>query len=154
MPTLAESPSLTRRLEDAVAAVFGAVAGLAGLPIKAGISDGEIATPYMVINASRSGERIHASGVYDFDVTAILKTTAGDGPKATDDATLLAYDAAMEEALFGPSVQGLAAAITAAGEYLRCDAVMSPGSEPTAFDDTRREITYSFSAVCLALPES
>lgn len=151
MPTLAELPSLTRRMESAVAAVLGDVEGLGGINIREGATDGEIETPFIVVNANRAKERIHGSGVYEIDVRIQLKTTVGVGPKCTDDAQLLAYDIAIEEALWAPG--SLAAELTAAAEFIRCDAVLSPSSEPTSFDATRREIAYFFTAVCLSLPE-
>jgi hypothetical protein len=154
MPTIAEHPSLTVRLEAAVASLLADSSGLGDISVRTGTEDGSIGTPYIVVNAHRIGERIHNSGVYDCEVRIHLKTTMGNGPKATDDATLLALDAAIEAVVFGDSPRQLAADITTEADFLRCDAVLSPRSEPTVFDDTRREITYSFTAVCIHIPDT
>ena len=153
MPTLAESPSLTARLEDAVASLLRADSTLAGISVVTGSQSEGIATPFIVVNANRTGERIYNSGVYDCAVTVGLKTTCGNGPKATDDETLLEYDAAIEGVLWTDSPVALGASITAAAEYLHCYAVTGLASTATAFDDTRREISYTFNAMCAGLPE-
>jgi len=153
MPTLAESPSLTARLEDAVAGLLLANPVIAAITVKTGTEDGEIETPYIVVNSNRNGERIYNSGVNDCGVRIQLKTTMGNGPKATDDAGLLALDAAVESVIWGGSPVALAAAITSGADYLKCYAVTNLASEATTFDATRREIAYTFNAVCIGLPE-
>jgi hypothetical protein len=153
MPTLAESPSLTARLEDAVASLLRADSTLAGITVRTGTDDAAVETPFISVTANRTGERIHGSGAYDCAVRIALKTTMGNGPKATDDETLLELDAAVESVIWGPSPRALATAITAAADYLQCHAVTDLASTPTAFDDTRREITYTINTICAGLPE-
>jgi hypothetical protein len=153
VPTLAESPSLTARLEDAIAALLRADSTLAGITVRTGTNDAQIETPFIAVTANRTGERIHNSGAYDCAVRIHLKTTMGNGPKATDDDGLLELDAAIESVIWGPSPRTLAASITDAADYLKCHAVTDLNSSPTAFDDTRREITYTLNAICAGLPE-
>lgn len=153
MPNLADSPSLTARLEDAVSGLLLVDPVLVGITVKTGIEDGDIETPYIVINASRSGERIYNSGVIDCSVRIHLKTTMGNGPKATDDEGLLALDAGLESVLFSVSPVALAAQITSGADYLQCYAVTNLASEATTFDSTRREIAYTFNALCIGLPQ-
>lgn len=152
--TIAASPSLLRRIEDSVVDTLRGIDALAGIVITAGIVDQDIETPYIVVNAGRDDERIHNSGSYNFTVRIVLKTTAGEGPKASTDAQLLVIDAGIEEALFVESAEDLAATLTANGDFMRVDAVFDVTSEATEFNDLKREIEYNFKCVCMAIHAS
>jgi len=150
MPTALHAP-LTRRLEEAIASILKPLPDLVNVTVKAGIEDGVIEAPYVVVNASRERERIYNSGVYECGVRIHLKTTRGSGPRCTRDEDLLAYDSAIEAVLWGQSPSELAAQITEATDFFQCDAVLALASEPTTFDENRREIVYTFTALCMGL---
>lgn len=147
---LANEPNLMRRIENAVIVLIGAITALNGVAKRAGVDDDTVATPYITVNANRQGEVIHNSGVQEVALTIHLKTTIGNGTKATDDEAFLAYDAAIESVIWGGSTRALAAAITGAGEYLQIYAVRNPASQPAAFDDARREIIYTLTLHAIA----
>lgn len=139
-----------RRIENAVLVLLGAASALTGVTKRAGVDDATVATPYLTVNANRQGEVIHNSGVQEVAVTIHLKTTMGNGSKVTDDTAFLEYDAAIEAVIWGSSMKDFAAAITAAGEFLLIYAARNPSSQPAAFDDTRREIVYTFTLHAIA----
>ena len=141
---IADEPNLMRRIENAVLVLLAAASALNGVTKRAGVDDTTTQTPYLVVNANRQGEVIANSGVQEVAVTISLKTTMGNGSKATDDETFLEYDAAIESVIWGSSMRDFATAITNAGEYLLIYAARNPASQPAAFDDSRREIVYSF----------
>jgi len=147
----APKAQLTRRLEEAIVSLLRPLPALVGVTVKAGTEDGQIEAPYVVVNASRERERIYNSGVYECGVRIHLKTTRGKGPRCTNDDTLLKYDCAIESILWGQSPEAIAAAITASSNFIQCDAVTSLASDPVAFDETRREIIYTFTALCMGL---
>lgn len=151
MPALIAEPTLTRRLEQAVVTLLSAVDGLGAVTIKEGVTDGTIETPYISVVANRDGERVRDSGSYDCTVHIQLFTTAGEGPKASTDAELLEYDAAIEELLFEQDMGDLADIITANAQDTRIDAVFGPTSEATEFSAVQRNITYQFSCVAMRL---
>lgn len=140
---------MTRRLEQAVVAMLSAMTDLSAVTIKEGVTDGTIETPFISVVANRDGERVRNSGAYDCTVQIILHTTAGEGPKASSDADLLKYDAAIEEMLFEQSMGDLGDIITANAQDTRVDAVFSPTSEATTFSAVQRNITYQFSCVAM-----
>ena len=151
MPVIIEEPTLTRRLEQSVVTLLSAMDDLSSVTIKEGVTDGTIETPYISVVANRDGERVRDSGAYDCTVRIQLFTTAGEGPKASTDAELLKYDAAIEEMLFEQNMSDLADIITANAQDTRIDAVFGPTSEATEFSAVQRNITYQFSCVAMRL---
>jgi len=144
--TIAAQPNLERRITDAVIVLLSALSGLSGVTIRAADDSDAVASPYIVVQTTSEGEAIYNSGIRAVRVSAILKTTAGEGPKASTDAQLLTYDAAFEQFIFAQSMKDLAAAITAAGEFFRLYNVTNPTSAATTFDESKREIEYAFDA--------
>ena len=153
MPTLAESPALNIRLQSAVVSILSGIDALADVTITEAVTDDSIATPFISVSSSRARERIYNSGVYEFDVGIHLKTTMGDGPKALSDSDFVAVDAGIEEAIWGESAIDLAAAINSNGSFIKCFSTIGHRSEPVAFDETKREILYSFTAICATASE-
>jgi hypothetical protein len=129
--------------------ILGNITDLSGITINEGVTEENIATPYISVNASRDAERVRGGGAYDFTVMIDLFTTIGEGPKASTDAQLLTLDAAIEEALFEVDVYDLADVLTANAQDVRVDAVFGPTSEATEFNQSKRNITYQFNCVAM-----
>jgi len=143
---------LTNRLIDSMIAVLGDVDDLAGVTIREESDSAKVETPFIVVGANRLTERVHGSGAYDVELRIHLKTTSGEGPKASTDADLLKLDGGIEEALFSLKGEELADVLTANGEGLRVDDVFDQSSEATEFTNVKREIAYRALCVCMAVP--
>jgi hypothetical protein len=151
MTTLIDEPTLTRRLEKAMTTILASITDLSGVTIQEGVSDDTIATPFISVVANRDGERVRNSGAYDCTVMIRLHTTTGDNAKASTDAQLVTYDAAIEEALFTVDMNDFADVLTANAQDVRVDAVFGPTSEATTFNQKQRNITYQFSCVAMRI---
>lgn len=152
MSALIEHPTLKRRIEESVAKMLRDIDALAPVSIREGITDADVETPFISINATRDGERVRASGAYDCTVTITLHTTASrddQAANATTDEELLEYDAGIEEMLFENSVKDLADTLTANAQDVRVDAVFGPTSDTPEFSEARRDIAYEFSCVAM-----
>lgn len=147
-----EEPSLKRCVEDALVKMLRDIDALDPVSVYAGIADEEVETPFITVNVARDGERIRNSGAYDCTATIILHTSASEADaaeRASTDAELLAYDAGLEELLFGTSTDDLADTITANADGVRVDAVFGPSSDTPEFSEARRDIAYEFSCVAM-----
>ena len=155
MSAVIEEPSLKRCVEDALVKMLRDIDALDPVSVYGGIADVvKVETPFITVNVARDGERIRNSGAYDCTANIILHTTASEddaAERASTDAELLAYDAGLEELLFGTSTDDLADTITANADGVRVDAVFGPSSDTPEFDDAKRNISYEFSFVAMAV---
>ena len=142
---------LTGRLIDSMVAILGDITALAGVTIREEGDSAAVETPYIVVGASRLNERVHGSGAYNMELRIHLKTTSGEGPKASTDAQLLDLDGGIEEAVFSLRGEDLADVLTANGEELRVDDVFDAISEATEFTNAKRNIIYRLQCVCMSI---
>lgn len=151
MATLEDSPALDKRIAQAVVSLLGAVTGLSGVTINLAENDDTIETPYISVQANRTGEAIQNSGVHEIEVSIMLKTTVHSGTNSTDDATLLSYDSAIEGFCIGQSMDALATSLTTAAEYTTVYNCQDPQSEATEFTEEKRNINYTFQVHAIGL---
>jgi len=143
--------TLCDRLMDSMLLVLSDIAALDGVTKRKNGESEDLETPYIVLSANVTGERVHSSGCFDINLEIHLRTTVGNGPKASTDEEFVAYDAGIEEAVWSLRGLDLATVLTVNGVDLQVDDIFDQASTPKEFNETKRGIAYTLTCLTRSL---